>query len=106
MKKLLLTVALLMHPAHADTRSLMFLKGVAYAIEAKCKGMKVNHNPKLNRINIRRGDLEEFTDGVLHIAEVWGKKLDGDDTSAIDCHNVCNIRSNTCYFVKEGKYAE
>jgi hypothetical protein len=86
----------------------MFLKGVAYAIEAKCPGMKVNHNRKLNRgWGTRRGNLQEFTDGVLYIDKIWGEKMiEDDDTSALDCHNVCGIRSGTCYFVKEGKYAE
>jgi hypothetical protein len=102
MKKLLLaaTALLLTTPAHADGRSLMYLKGVAYAIQAKCPQMKVNHDPKIDR-GMRRGDLKEFADGAMLIADVWGHEMIASDDEDVNCHNVCSIRSNTCYFVKE-----
>jgi hypothetical protein len=87
----------------------MYLKGAAYAIVAKCPGMKVNHSRKLSRgWGKRHGNLQEFADGAMLIAEIWGKKMiDNDESSAVDCHNVCDeTRSGTCNFVKEGKYAE
>jgi hypothetical protein len=64
--------------------------------------MKVNHDPKLTRDrgSMRRGDLKEFADGAMLIADVWGKEMIAGDDDAVDCHNVCDIRSGTCYFVK------
>ena len=107
MRKLLLAgcvTLVLTTTAHADGRSRMFLEGTAHAIAAKCPGMKVNHDPKLYRGWTRRGTRQEFAEGMRFIAEVWGKNIIADDdTSAVDCHNVCDTRSGTCNFVKEGK---
>ena len=83
--------------AHADGRSVMFLKGVAYGVARECPKLPVDADAirSTKRISGNApGDFFDFMDGMTYAARLLKR---GEET----CDSICGVRPGTCEFVKE-----
>jgi hypothetical protein len=84
--------------AHADGRSVLFLKGVAASIAAHCPKLPLDKDLMRTTKRISGnpvGTRADYADGVKYIDTVL-------ETGEENCESVCGIRPGTCFFIKEG----
>lgn len=94
---LAIAAALAPHPARADARTVMWLKGVAYGIAQECPTMRVDADAvrKTKRVEGNKpGDVYDFQDGVTYAAQLLKSKEQS-------CDSICGVRPGTCYFIKD-----
>jgi hypothetical protein len=92
---------LLANGAHADGRTVMFVKGIAYGIAEHCPDLQVDAQAVRKTTSVpgsRPGDFYDFMDGMIYISGLLTSQQES-------CRSVCDIRPGTCYFVKDNEKA-
>lgn len=84
------------HQAHADGRSVMLVKGMAYGIAQECPAMHVDAQAVRNTKRLSgnaTGDFYDFMDGMIYTSQLLRSKEK-------TCDDICGVRPGTCYFVE------